>query len=516
MNNVFLFFIRGLPVTCIMIAAAFFLRFLLRKQSKRLVNVIWVSLLFRLLCPVTVEGELGIIPQKMILSDEVFASINQSYEAVDTSVYSEADMMEAVSGNESIENVQKESLSYGETEFQLEVLLMGIWAVGFCGMLLYTALHIFVIRDKQNYAVVMPGYDNVYRWKDQTAPCVIGVIHPRIYVPANIEKDDLDMVIRHENAHIQRKDYLFILLYYLALCIYWFNPLCWLLYRRVQADIEMACDEHVLLEAKVVERQAYSRALLHLCTGQSVKAGWALSFGKGSLKQRIQDIGQPKKYNKLIALLAVVVCGAAVLIGAFVSTDAKKYDDLIEQMAQSHFGADNPRICYADEDTVIFYDDKGVFVYSMEDERISGYASYQGTNFGATQGDYATFVEVSADGRYVYGYNDYGEHYCYDVKADHFETTEPLELSQITPDPKVLLGITEPSELSQITLWQGKLYEGDVNETDTLYCISNAYETGEQAYCYLGFEPVDTDTYEALRIVLVEDGNMQVYHPFEK
>ena len=516
MNNVFLFFVRGLPVTCVMIVAAFGLRFLLRKQSKRLVNVIWVFLLVRLLCPVTVEGEFGIISQKMILSDEVFATINQSYEAADSSAYSEADMVQAVSVNESIENVQKESLPHGETEFRLEELLMRIWVVGFYGMLLYTALHIFVIRNKQNYAVAMPGYDNVYRWKDQTAPCVIGMIHPRIYVPANIEKDDLDIVIRHENAHIQRKDYLFILLYYLVLCIYWFNPLCWLLYRRVQTDIEMACDEQVLLEAKVEERQAYSRTLLHLCTGRSVKAGWALSFGKGSLKQRIQDIGQPKKYNKLIALLAMVVCGAAVVIGAFAYTDAKKYDGLVAQMAQFHFGADNPRICYADDNTVIFYDDKGVFVYSMEKERISGYASYEGTNFGSMQGDYATYVKVSADGKNVYGYNDYGEHYCYDVKADHFETTEPLDISQVTPDPKVLFGITESLDLSQVTLWQGKLYEGDVKETDTLYCISNVYETGEQAYCYLGFEPVDTVTYEALRIVLVEDGNMQVYRPFEK
>ncbi len=518
MNNVFLFFVRGLPVTCVMIAAAFLLRFLLRKQSKRLVNMIWVFLLFRLLCPITVEGEFGIIPQKMILSDEVFVTINQSYAAAEPSVYSQADLEQAVSVNENTEQSQTEDLSHGKIEFQLEELLSRIWIVGFYGMLLYTGVHILVIRNKQNEAVVMQEYDNVYRWQDQTAPCVIGIIHPRIYVPANIEKDDLDIVIRHENTHIQRKDYLFILLYYLVLCIYWFNPLCWILYRRVQTDIEMACDEQVLLEAKVEERQAYSRTLLHLCTGRSVKAGWALSFGKGSLKQRIKDIGKPKKYNKMMALLAVLVCTAALLIGIFISTDAKKYDDLVEQVAQYKLDGTLPQICYADADTVIFYDDMGVFVYSMEKECISGYASYEGTNFGSTQGECATVVEVSADGKYVYGYNNYGEYYYYDVEADDFQTREPLDISQMTPDPRILLGIVKPLDLSQVTLWEGKPYEGEVKETETLRCLSSRslYETGDQNYCYLGLELLDAVTYEALRIVLVEDGNMQIYRPFEK
>lgn len=127
-------------------------------------------------------------------------------------------------------------------------------------------------------------------------------------------------------------------------------------------------------------------------------------------------------------------------------------------------------------------------------------------------------VKVSADGKYVYGYNYYGEHYCYDVETDHFQTREPLDLSQMTPDQRIVLGIIEPLDLSQVTLWQGKPYEGDVKETDTLRCLSSSslYETGEQAYCYLGIEPPDAITYEALRIVVVEDGNMQVYRPFEK
>ena len=53
-------------------------------------------------------------------------------------------------------------------------------------------------------------------------------------------------MLQHEKTHIKRKDYLLMMLYYIALALNWYNPLCWLIYFGVNKDIEMACDEQTL------------------------------------------------------------------------------------------------------------------------------------------------------------------------------------------------------------------------------------------------------------------------------
>ena len=270
MNNVFLFFVRGLPVTCVIIVAAFVLRFLLRKQSKRLVNVIWVFLLFRLLCPIVVEGELGIVSEGMLLfagaltgageygieneMDMQEADIYQEHTERNTTRENLAAILNQFvadnpgegmnltvnagqwgENNQSDEKadvgemIQNTELLYINNQFWIEQFLMRIWWTGIICMLGYNVFSMICLQKKQKSAVPMPGAANVYLWQDDTAPCVIGILRPCIYVPAYLTEEAMDIVIRHETVHIRRKDHLLMLLYYLALCIHWYNPLFWLL-----------------------------------------------------------------------------------------------------------------------------------------------------------------------------------------------------------------------------------------------------------------------------------------------
>jgi beta-lactamase regulating signal transducer with metallopeptidase domain len=50
----------------------------------------------------------------------------------------------------------------------------------------------------------------------------------------------------HEVAHIERCDWLVQVLAEAARTVYWFNPLFWLLCRRLRAESEHACDDVVL------------------------------------------------------------------------------------------------------------------------------------------------------------------------------------------------------------------------------------------------------------------------------
>ena len=83
-----------------------------------------------------------------------------------------------------------------------------------------------------------------------TTPFVLGIFRPRIYLLSSLSEQEQEYILRHEQYHIRRGDHIFKLLAYVALCIHWFNPLVWLAFLLFSKDMEMSCDEAVVLWAK--------------------------------------------------------------------------------------------------------------------------------------------------------------------------------------------------------------------------------------------------------------------------
>lgn len=82
-----------------------------------------------------------------------------------------------------------------------------------------------------------------------TVPMVWGLFRPVVLLPADADEWEPERqraVLLHELAHIQRQDWLMQTIAQITCAVYWFNPLVWFAVRRMQAEAERACDDHVL------------------------------------------------------------------------------------------------------------------------------------------------------------------------------------------------------------------------------------------------------------------------------
>ncbi len=91
----------------------------------------------------------------------------------------------------------------------------------------------------------------IFLLSNSTFPLVMvwGFLRPRIILPDDYGSwpdEKLEVVLRHEMAHIVRHDNFFIILALIASALYWFNPLIWVLIRKLNLTREVSCDDYVL------------------------------------------------------------------------------------------------------------------------------------------------------------------------------------------------------------------------------------------------------------------------------
>lgn len=129
------------------------------------------------------------------------------------------------------------------------------------------------------------------------APVTLGLIHPRIVVPAGIESilppDQLRAVIQHEMAHIARRDLWIGLLQQLTQIFSWWNPLVSLANRQLADLREQICDDIAIRE--LPEPGAYAATLINIAERCSLCVPVPTTLGIGSsparqLESRIRRI----------------------------------------------------------------------------------------------------------------------------------------------------------------------------------------------------------------------------------
>ena len=375
-KDIFWFYINGLPVTILIILVVLALRYLFRKQSKRTLNLLWVVLLFRLLVPVSLPAGFSTVPTvSELLGIESSSAQDKSSEQgrkENTGAYDPAnstgkknDSAENNSdfddgkvshlGDSTVTNLDtyisddkasadtddgtpngtavsdgvktaenggilddtgytgsKKKAGSSDTGNIIITIVISTWLAGIAMLGSYSLGRMSQFRKKCRKAVPVKDERNVFCWKNEKDACVTGIFRPRIYLPEKLSGKTYEMVLGHEKMHVRRRDNIFLFLYFIALLINWYNPLVWMVYAAVQQDIELACDENMLIDASAERKKEYARALLYLGSGRKTELFGAVSFGKGRLKDRIYQIGEEHKTHKLrtavmVTLLAMIM-----------------------------------------------------------------------------------------------------------------------------------------------------------------------------------------------------------------
>src|SRR6185369_11131237 len=91
----------------------------------------------------------------------------------------------------------------------------------------------------------------VIAWCNRTSvPLVAGLFKPMILLPvalaSGLSPDQLESLLAHELAHVQRFDLLVNLLQRIAEALLFFHPAVWYVSRRISGERENCCDDTVL------------------------------------------------------------------------------------------------------------------------------------------------------------------------------------------------------------------------------------------------------------------------------
>jgi len=240
-------------------------------------------------------------------------------------------------------------------------ILLGIWFVGFVAVMVWKITEHLAFRRS-----ILRGarevYDPVIRGILETEiegarikrPKFKLVISPQVQTPVTVglykwamrvvlpEKgytpEELKLVLRHEIVHIAREDAWakFFMVFCTALC--WFNPLMWIAMRRSAEDIELSCDETVLLDANDKVRKQYGILLLETAANER---GFTtcLSASAQAMRYRLTNIIKPQKRRSgaiLVGVLLFVLC----MTGGYTALAYGSIDG-----AEAIYGGQDPAVC---------------------------------------------------------------------------------------------------------------------------------------------------------------------------
>ena len=130
----------------------------------------------------------------------------------------------------------------------------------------------------------------------ELTPMTWGLLKPVVLLPKSAvdwSPERIRLVLIHEATHIQRKDFLLLVLSQFLLAIYWFNPLIWFGLRNLCREREHSCDDGVL--SKGARASNYADHLLDIAR--------SLKTGRDSVSSSLSMARVSELEGRLVSLL---------------------------------------------------------------------------------------------------------------------------------------------------------------------------------------------------------------------
>lgn len=175
--------------------------------------------------------------------------------------------------------------------------------------------------DQLSEELQVKGKIRLLESRDGSAPALIGFWKPCLIMPAGqLQECEAYLIMKHEMLHYRNHDVWKKLLLMTVNAVHWFNPAVWILRKEETWEIEMVCDDAVVMGRGFAERRRYSELLLQAVEKQMRQTEMLTENfygGARMMKKRFINIMNPGKTGKksiLIAgILTALVLSQAVL-----------------------------------------------------------------------------------------------------------------------------------------------------------------------------------------------------------
>ncbi len=219
-------------------------------------------------------------------------------------------------------------------------IICSLWIAGFFTVITWKTIEHLVFRHRvlKNAAPVTDS-DIRLAWSralmdtQVKKPLFKLVVSPNVQTPLSVglfqrttkvilpersySSEELELIFKHEIIHILRQDSWakYFLVFCTAVC--WFNPLMWIAMKKGAEDLELSCDETVLLQESEEVRQKYASLLLRTA-GDERGFTTCLSASAQALRYRLMNIIKPAK-RRSGAILVGVIFFILCMSGGYVS-----------------------------------------------------------------------------------------------------------------------------------------------------------------------------------------------------
>ncbi|MCR5804975.1 MAG: hypothetical protein K6G47_12025 [Clostridia bacterium] len=326
MGNVFLKIFEMSISGGIAILAVLLLRLVFRRFPKKILILFWLAVAIRLIIPFNLST-----PASVLNIGQIFTRNEAAVEEVDDQTGSVSTEKKSLNEDHSIKRIVQSNVTVkvankATPTVSVKGVLASVWLSVALGLFVFFFVRYFNFYSKARWC--SRSYDGKYFMTEIESPFVIGFLSPKIFVPVMMNEDEREYILNHEWTHIKNKDGLTKLICYFILCIHWFNPLVWLAYVMLCADMEMRVDEETTssFDAELIKEYCMSIVLHASGTHKSTTfmqntAFSGFSLGGMEAKLRVKNLLTGRKISKVLQVIVLIFALAVVFLLSTASYD---------------------------------------------------------------------------------------------------------------------------------------------------------------------------------------------------